>query len=248
MIDVLAIALDTTSPDTAPLVDNVDKGWRRPAFESEVFRCLVFGAPPASGTGAGSVPEWLRVGTSPSIDDQRTFLRERVSSLRGFARLSEPARNANVLALSLPEQLREVSAALSLNKSLLAQIMGVSRPTLYEWLEGNPPSAANTSRLTRLVQLLSGSGVSGSAPLNARFVRQPLGLGRPSLVELLSQEPLDPQAALNAIADARRLGEEASQSTAVREERLRQRGFEDVSEQQRREQLATTLALLPSPK
>lgn len=245
MIDALAVTLDTTSADTAPLVERRST---RPEFAHAVFQRLVFGDPPASGTGFGSVPEWLRVGTSPSIEDQRTLVWENVRAVRALARSPEPARQANLLTLSLPDQLREVSAALSLNKSLLAQLMGVSRPTLYEWLEGSPPSAANTSRLTLLVQLLGGAGVSGSTPLNARFVRQPLGLGRPSLVELLSQDPLNQQAALGAIAEARRLAEEASQSAAAREERLRQRGFQAVSEQQRREQLDTTLTLLDPSK
>lgn len=165
-----------------------------------------------------------------------------------MAKSLQPSGEANSLALSPPAQLREVSAALSLNKSLLAQLMSVSRPTLHEWLDGDAPSAAHTSRLTRLVNLLRGSGVSGSAPLSSTFVRQPLGLGRPPLAELLSQDPLDEQVAMNAIAEARRLGEEANQSTVVREERLRQAGFEDISEQQRRDQLATTLALLPPSK
>jgi hypothetical protein len=128
------------------------------------------------------------------------------------------------------------------------QILGVSRPTLNEWLEGNQPSAPNTRRLTLLVQMLSGSGVSGSAPLNTRFVRQPLALDRPSLVELLSQHPLSRDAALTAIAEARRLGDEATRSAAARQERLRQRGFDEVSEQQRSDQLATTLTRLDPSK
>ncbi len=43
---------------------------------------------------------------------------------------------ANVVVFPIAEQVRELLAALSLNKSQLARILRVTRPTIYEWLQG----------------------------------------------------------------------------------------------------------------
>ena len=75
-----------------------------------------------------------RIGSSPLVYDRRSIKRmpEVLSGL------------VNIVVRPVAEQVQELLAALSLNKSQLAQILRVTRPTIYEWLRGNRPNAANT--------------------------------------------------------------------------------------------------------
>jgi len=153
-----------------------------------------------------------------------------------------------IMALSVVEQMQELLAALSLNKSQLAQILRVTRPTLYDWFQGKEPNVANTERLHALLRVLARASVLGSSPLNARFVRQPIDLEVPSLIDLLGEEQIDEDRVLHAIEKVRALGDSASHRRTTREDRLRALGFQDPSNEQRREQLARTVALQDWPK
>ena len=153
----------------------------------------------------------------------------------------------DVLKLSVVEQMQELQAVLSLNKSQLARILRVSRPALYEWFRGKEPNPPNTERLHMLLRCLVRARVSGASPLNARFVRQPAGLGGLALLELLTEERIDEDRVVSAIEEARALGDAATRRRAAREERLRNLGFEDPGREQRREQLARTMALRDWP-
>jgi len=153
-----------------------------------------------------------------------------------------------VWSLSVADQAREVLAALSLNKSQLAEVLGVSRPTLYDWLEGKEPNASNAQRLTRLLRLLGRAGVMSSTPLNARFVRHALTEGGTSLLAALRAETLDERAISSLLSEARSLGERAESRRTAREDRLRSLGFEEPSAEQRREQLARNVAMRDWPK
>ena len=153
----------------------------------------------------------------------------------------------DVLKLSVVEQIQELQATLSLNKSQLAQILRVSRPVLYEWFRGKEPNQANTERLQTLLRCLVRGRASGTSPLNARFVRQPAELDGPTLLELLSEERIDEDLVVNAIEKTQALGDAATRRRATREERLRDLGFEDPGREQRREQLARNMALRDWP-
>ena len=153
----------------------------------------------------------------------------------------------NVLELSVVEQMQELQAALSLNRSQLARILRVSRPALYDWLRGREPNAANTERVHTLLRCLARTRVSGANLLNARFVRQSADLDGPALIDLLAEERIDEDRLVNAIEQARALGDTASRRRANREERLRDLGFEDPGPEQRREQLARNMALRDWP-
>jgi len=48
-----------------------------------------------------------------------------------------------VVTLPVARQAWELQAALSINKSELARILRVSRPTVYEWLDDGEPNAGN---------------------------------------------------------------------------------------------------------
>jgi transcriptional regulator with XRE-family HTH domain len=158
------------------------------------------------------------------------------------------AHPEQTLARSVVEQMRELRAALSLNKSQLAQILRVSRPTIYEWFQGKEPNVSNTYRLRLLLHALARAGVSSENPLNARFVRQPLDLEAPSLLDLLSEEKIDEARITRIIEQVRALGDAASRTRKAREERLRDLGFEDLDGEQRKQQLARNVALLDWPK
>ena len=62
---------------------------------------------------------------------------------------------------SFAERIQELQAALSLNKSQIARVLRVTRPTLYDWLQGREPNAANAERLRTLLRMLARAGVSG---------------------------------------------------------------------------------------
>ena len=73
----------------------------------------------------------------------------------------------------------------------VARVLRVTRPTLYDWLQGREPNAANAERLRTLLRMMARAGVSGANPLNARFVRRPVGIQNPSLIDLLCEERID---------------------------------------------------------
>ena len=151
-------------------------------------------------------------------------------------------------SIPVVDQLKELRAALSLNKSQLARIMCVTRPTIYEWYEGKDPNAVNCERIRTLLRVLKRSTVSGAMPLNVRFVRQPTGSAEPSLLDLLSEFRLDQKRVTRALKRARDLGAAALRKRESREDRLRALGFEDPTGNQRKEQLARNVALQDWPK
>ena len=154
----------------------------------------------------------------------------------------------NIVVRPVAEQVQELLAALSVNKSQLAQILRVTRPTIYEWLRGNRPNAANTKRLSTLLRILERASVSSLAPLNARFVRQSAESGEPSLIDMLGEEQINENHLIQVVEQVRILGDEASRTRVSREDRLRRLGFEEPDQEQRREQLASNVALKDWPK
>jgi hypothetical protein len=90
--------------------------------------------------------------------------------------------------------------------------------------------------------------VTSANPLNARFVRQPLSEDGPALLDRLRADPLDSERILSQLRAARALGEKAEARRVTREQRLRALGFEEPSEQQRKDQLAQNVAMRDWPK
>ena len=153
----------------------------------------------------------------------------------------------SVLKLSVPEQMQELQAALLLNESQLLRVLRVSRPALYDWFRGKESNPANADRLHALLRCLARARVSGASPLNARFLRRSADLDGPALLELLSEEWIEENRVVDAIEQARALGDTANRKRADREERLRGLGFEEPAREQRREQLARNMALRDWP-
>jgi hypothetical protein len=127
-------------------------------------------------------------------------------------------------------------------------VLGVTRPTIYEWLGGKDPSPGNAARLSTVLRLLARAGISSELPLNARFVRHAIHERSPSLVELLCAEELDQAKIEDMLREAVALGEEAESRRTAREERLRALGYKELSDEQRRDQLNRTVAMLDWPK
>ena len=145
--------------------------------------------------------------------------------------------------IPVADQLRELCAALSLSKSRLARILRVSRLTVYEWYEGREPDSSKSERIRTLLGVLKRNAISGVRPLNARFVRQRPGFNEPSLLDLLCEDRLHEVQIACALQRVRDLGAAASRLRENREDRLRALGFEESSNEQRREQLARNVAL-----
>ena len=97
------------------------------------------------------------------------------------------ARSHHISTLPVADQVRELQTALSLNKSELARILRVSRPTIYDWLADGQPNADNVSRIRTLLRLLRESRVSPANPLFPRFVRSPLEPGGRPLLDALGE-------------------------------------------------------------
>jgi hypothetical protein len=194
---------------------------------------------------AGYEPYLPRVGTSPSVLDTRAW-----APANSAVAPSSVARGRfrELIALATADQVREVLAALSLNRSQLAEVLHVSRPTLYDWLDGREPNVANSERLLSLLRLLNRAGVDSSNPVNPRFMRQPLSEGGISLLDLLLAGSLDSERVLSVLQEARALGDEADAQRRAREERLRALGFEEPTSDQRKAQLAKNVALRDWPK
>ena len=198
---------------------------------------------------AGYGPYLPYVGTSPSVVDSRSMARTAPATITAVP-TGETARSGlrAALALSVADQAREALAALALNKTQLASVLGVSRPTLYDWLDGKEPNAFNSQRLTTLLRLLASAGVTSANPLSPRFLRQALKEDGTPLLEALSAESIDEQLVSSLVREAKALGEQAQSRRALREDRLRALGFEAPSDEQRREQLARNVAMRDWPK
>ena len=149
--------------------------------------------------------------------------------------------------LSFSERNPGMQAALSLNKDQNARILRVTRPTLYDRLQRRKPNAANAERLRTLLRMLARAGVSGTNPLNARFVGRPVGIQDPSLVNLLCEERIDEDRVVHVIGHAQAIADAASRRRTAREARLHRLGFDSPGAEQRRRQLATNMALRKWP-
>ena len=153
----------------------------------------------------------------------------------------QPVRSDDVQS-----QLRALQTALSINKSELARVLRVSRPTVYEWIDGGQPSAESVSRIRTVLGLLSECRVS--AKLFPCFVRSRVEAGDSPLLDLLCEEAIERAAVKNTVRNAKALGDAIDSERERREARLRAAGFEEPDFQQRKANLATNVALMPWPR
>ena len=155
------------------------------------------------------------------------------------------ARSHHISTLPVADQVRELQTALSVNKSELARILRVSRPTVYDWLDDGQPNADNVSRIQTVLRLLSGSRVSAGNPLFPRFVRSAVKPGDQALLDLLCEETIAEANVREAIHRTKALGDAVDTQRKEREARLRAAGFEEPDAEQRKGNLARNVALSP---
>ena len=201
-------------------------------------RLAYFGSGGIIALGSGYDPFAFRIGLCPCIVAMRTIKHPSKAEAP-----EDPLGFRDVPELSMVEQMQELQAALSLNKSQLARVLRVSRPALYDCIRGGKPNAANGERAHILLRCLTQAQVTAARPLNARVVRQPVDLDGPALLDMLGEEQIDEDRVVAVIQQALALGDAAARRRAAREERLRNLGFEDSGREQRREQLARNMAL-----
>lgn len=228
----------------------VDRNERAPCIDGPwLLRSVRAGSAGVIVLVSGYGPYLPHVGTSLTVFDSRGMVRSSPAPTAETA--GEGTRTTTrqaVLRMSSADQALAVMASLNLNKTQLAEVLGVSRPTLYDWLDGKEPNAANAQRLTALVQLLANAGVTAADSLSLRFVREPMNDGEPSLLELLKAEALDEARVSKVLAEAKSLENEAEGARLAREDRLRGLGFEEPTAEQRKENLALNVALREWPK
>jgi len=94
--------------------------------------------------------------------------------------------------LSVQVQVRLVLGKLGLSKSDLAKILGVTRPTLYAWLDGHiEPKSENASRLAEIASIVNEEEEFKDQPLFHAYIERRIS-GHPlSLLEALSAPSLD---------------------------------------------------------
>ncbi len=157
-------------------------------------------------------------------------------------------RTHHISTLPVADQVRELQTALSVNKSELARILRVSRPTVYDWLDDGQPNPGNVSRIRTLRRMLRESRVTPANPLFPRFVRSALEPGGRALLDVLAEETIDEAAVRSAVGRAKALGDAIDAEREEREARLREAGFEEPDEEQRKANLATNVGLMEWPR
>jgi len=134
----------------------------------------------------------------------------------------EPRRPAKLVApIPANDRIRDILRYLGLTKTQLKDICGVSRQTLYDWLDGKfEPDADNAARLQEIHKAALVVPRGARRPLKAALLSQPI-LGAETLLDLLRKPRLDFAVLQDAIAMlAERSGQAERRSAKALRERL----------------------------
>ena len=93
--------------------------------------------------------------------------------------------------MSTAEQIELVVHTLGFGKRQLAELFGVSRQAIYDWLKGGNIRDENADRLEKLARLVLSVSHDTRRPLYYRFTTRPVAEGEPSLLDLLHADPWD---------------------------------------------------------
>lgn len=99
----------------------------------------------------------------------------------------EQAESVNSVAIPPAELLTSIRSALKLNMSDLASVLGVSRPTVYAWLDGETPSPENHRVITRLKGVADEVESIGIERID-KLLKRPIFGGASFLDKLKAQE------------------------------------------------------------
>jgi transcriptional regulator with XRE-family HTH domain len=125
----------------------------------------------------------------------------------------------------ISEKITAIKERLGLNVKQLSQVLGVQRPTVYQWLKGGEIRQSNRARVNDVFELSSDWTRHCQLPVGS-LVSQDLEEGE-SLLELISKERLPHQAIRSAFEVLCPLVEEASVKAKQESlsDRLRAKGF-----------------------
>ena len=124
---------------------------------------------------------------------------------------------------------------LGLNLSQTAQVLNVQRPTIYKWLGGRVPRAANQKRITEIYELAEYWSHLDTRPMAADSRRQIQGDS--SIVDMMSAPELDEvllRTVMQQLAEFRQ--KQARQDTSF-SAKLKRRGVTEPSDIQQRKSL-----------
>lgn len=165
---------------------------------------------------------------------------------RPMATTPEDAQYQRWIRLPLHAQVAEVSAALALNKTQLAEVLDISRPTIYQWMDEQRVTAddrTESERLMTLLRLMAQAHVSGSTALNARFVKIPLEISGKSLLAVLFEKTWDESLVLATLRKAREVTDSTRRDREAREAHFAALGYEPADPARRDTDLDVTLHL-----
>ena len=97
------------------------------------------------------------------------------------------------------------SGTIGFGKRQLAEIFGVSRQAIYDWLRGGNVRDENADRLEWLARLVLAVSGDTRRPLYHRFTSRPLAEGEASLLDLLQADRWDENRILAQLRCARTL-------------------------------------------
>lgn len=93
--------------------------------------------------------------------------------------------------VTIPQKIEAIRESFGLSTSALAEILGVSRPTIYQWIKGqSEPSGENRARLDR-VALMAATWNREFPTMNMDHWLTDSEPGEPSLLDLLKAGDLD---------------------------------------------------------
>jgi len=147
------------------------------------------------------------------------------------------------LTASIGVQTREALAALGITKSQMAEILGIQRPHLYEWIADKVERPDKGERLRDLLKVLDSVGISSRQPLRSHLLTEPLEPGAQPLVTLLKGD-LDSPEISSALATARRLNRAIEDEAAERLERMKAAGHQATSDEEAQATLEGTLTMM----
>ena len=107
--------------------------------------------------------------------------------------------------MSTAEQIALVVHTLGFGKRQLAEIFGVSRQAIYDWLRGGNVREENADRLEKLARLVLAVSGDTRRPLSHRLTSRPLAEGEASLLDLLCADRWDEDRVLAQLRRARSL-------------------------------------------
>lgn len=150
---------------------------------------------------------------------------------------------------SAQEMITFIRASLGISIAELAVFLKISRPAIYNWMDGQVPRRDSLRRIDHLYRLADFWNQACSWPIG-KYIQQPVDGGK-SLADLLATEVVDDQRVRTAM---RQMGVVVTTAQEARErrsiaERLRAKGFRPVSNEEFQANLDATTppANLPDP-